>query len=296
MNQAAARPPRFAPPLGYWRTLLRIIHALGHHNLTVVAAGVAFYFLLSVVPLLAAMVSIYGLVADPALVQETVMSTAEVLPAEGRAVLESQLMRISSTTEESLSLGVLTGIVLSLWSAAYGTNALMVGLNVAYATPETRHVVFRYVVSFALLAAGMIPALIGITALAVLPVALSSYGLQGFDPVVDFIRWPLLALGFMAYIALLYRWGPARPRQRTAWVTPGAVVATALWVAVSLGFSNYVSTFDAYTETYGSLAGVIVLLMWLWLTALVILVGAEVNAEIEHQTNEPGPSDPPAPS
>ncbi|MEN0061525.1 MAG: YihY/virulence factor BrkB family protein [Myxococcota bacterium] len=266
------------PPDGWIRTIIRVFRELGEDNLTVVAAGVAFYFLLAVVPLLAAMVSIYGLVADPELVHETVVSTASVLPAEGRAVLESQLLRISAGTEESLSLGVMSGIALSLWSAAYGTNALMAGLNVAYDTRETRHIIVRYLVSFALLAVGMVPAFMAITALGVLPAM--------FTAVVDVLTWPILALAFWAYLLVFYRFGPSRPRTRTAWVMPGAFLATGLWVAVSIGFSNYVSTFDTYTEMYGSLAGVVVLLVWLWLTALMILVGAELNAELERQTSE----------
>lgn len=287
MDEATTAISWIAPPAGWLRTWLRVFRELAEDNLTVVAAGVAFYFLLSVVPLLAAMISIYGLVADPALVQETVLSTASVLPAESRAVLESQLMRISAGSDDSLSLGAMTGIGLSLWSAAYGTNALMVGLNVAYDGRETRNVVVRYLVSFALLAVGMVPAMVGITVLAVLPVMLAGIGIEGVSTIYDeLVRWPLLALAFGLYLLVLYRWGPSRPRGRTAWVGPGAVLATAMWIAVSFGFTNYVSTFDTYTETYGSLAGVIVTLMWLWLTALVILVGAELNAELERQAHE----------
>lgn len=280
------RTPWLWPPAGWLTTIGRVFKELGEDNLTVVAAGVAFYFLLSVVPLLAAMISIFGLVADPALVQETVLSTAAVLPEETRAVLESQLMQISAGTEDSLSLGVMSGILLSLWSAAYGTNALMVGLNVAYDARETRHIVLRYLISFALLGAGMIPAMVGITVLAVVPVMLAAWGLNGVGGFVDeVLKWPLMALAFLLYLTVLYRFGPSRPAERTIYVGPGSVLATTLWVAVTLGFANYVSTFSTYTETYGSLAGVIVTLIWLWLTALVILVGAELNAEFEKQTS-----------
>jgi len=283
------RVGRFAwliPPDGWIRTMVQVIRELGEDNLTVVAAGVAFYFLLSVVPLLAAMISIYGLVADPALVQETVLSTAAVLPEGSQEVLESQLLRISAGGEDSLSLGVISGIGLSLWSAAYGTNALMAGLNVAYDARETRHVVVRYLTSFGLLGAGMLPTMLGITVIAIVPVLFAAFGIPGFRELFDaYLRWPVLGLAFLAYTMLLYRFGPARPAGRTAWVGPGALLATGLWIATSMGFTGYVSTFDTYTETYGSLAGVIVTLMWLWLTALVILIGAELNAELERQTH-----------
>ncbi len=285
-DESTATRSWLMPPEGWFTTIRRVFEELGEDNLTVVAAGVAFYFLLSVVPLLAAMISIYGLVADPALVQETVLSTASLLPDESREVLESQLLRISANNEDSLSIGVMSGIVLSLWSAAYGINALMVGLNVAYDARETRHIVLRYLVSFALLGAGMVPAMVGITVLAVVPAVLVTWGFDGVGTIVDeLLRWPLLALAFLLYLALLYRYGPSRPPERTVWVGPGAVFATLAWLAVSLGFANYVSTFATYTETYGSLAGVIVTLVWLWLTALVVLVGAEFNAELERQTS-----------
>lgn len=224
-------------------------------------------------PLLAALVSIYGLTADPQTVRDTVLLVADLLPEEGRAVLEEQLRRVIEGAGGALSFGLLFGIAVSLVSAASGVKALMVGLNIVYDERESRDVVRINLVGLGLVLTGLVPALLGIGAVTMVQ-----------ERVLQVVLWPGVTVGLIGYLGVVYRFGPSRRPAQWSWLSPGALLATLLWLCVSALFSLYVANLGNYHETYGSLAGVVILLLWLWVSALVILVGAELNAELERQT------------
>lgn len=268
-----AEQPWQMTPLGWRETLLRVWHELLEDNVSVIAAGVAFYWLLSAFPLLWALVSIYGLTADPATVRETLLLVADVVPPDARAVLAEQLQRLTESASGALSLGVLGGILVSLGSATSGIKALMVGLNIAYDEREHRSLVQVNLVGLGLMMTGLVPALLGIGAVTMVQ-----------ERVLQLILWPSVTVGLVAYLGVVYRFGPSRRPAQWSWLSPGALLATVLWVGASVLFSLYVANLGSYHETYGSLAGVVILLLWLWVSAIVILVGAQLNAELERQT------------
>lgn len=280
-----ATKPSEIPRPGWRDILLRVKDEQKNDNLSIVAAGVAFYLILAIFPALAAMVSIYGLVADPADVQRQLATVGHLLPPEAYRILDEQLTQIVSHSEGALGIGAVLGILLALWSAAKGMKAMITALNIAYDEEEGRGFFKLNGLALLLTFGGITFVLMSLGLILALPAILEAVGLPGIlEPVVNFLRWPLLAGCVMVALALLYRFAPNRDRPRWQWVSPGSVVATLLWIAVSGLFSLYVSRFGNYNETYGSMGAVIILLMWFFLTAYMFLLGAEFNAEMEHQT------------
>jgi membrane protein len=291
-----ASKPGDIPAPGWRDILLRVKNEQKKDNLSIVAAGVAFYLILAIFPALAAMVSIYGLVADPADVQNQLGTVAPLLPPEAYRILDQQLTQIVSGSGGALGLGVVLGIILALWSAAKGMKAMITALNIAYDEEEGRGFFKLNALALLLTLGGILFVLVTLGVILALPALLEAVGLPGIlEPLVNFLRWPLLAGCVMVALALLYRFAPNRDRPRWHWVSAGSVVATLLWIAVSALFSVYVSRFGNYNETYGSMGAVIILLMWFFLTAYMFLLGAELNAEMEHQTREDTTSGEPTP-
>ena len=264
-------------------------------NLSMIAAGVAFYIFLGIIPALAALVSIYGLVADPATIQAQVESMAGLLPPDVIQIVDEQMTRISEESTKA-SWGAALGILLALWSGAKATKALIMALNIAYEEEETRGFVRLNLIALGLTLAGVVAIIIAVGLIVAIPILLRSMGLGSVaETLVNVLRWPLLAAFAMAAIATLYRYAPDRDPAQWKWVTWGSVGATVLWLAVSAGFSYYVSSFGNYNKTYGSLGAVVVLLLWFLISAYVVLLGAEVNSEMEHQTARDTTTDPPKP-
>ncbi|HEX6993908.1 MAG TPA: YihY/virulence factor BrkB family protein [Gammaproteobacteria bacterium] len=291
MAQAQADHGRYAERPGdfsraAWRDVLyRVKGSMGEHNLSLVAAGAAFFGLLAIFPALAALVALYGLFTDPATVTEQLDRVAGIIPADARMVLESQLQRVASAGATALSIGAAVSFLLALWSASKGVKALMSALDIVYGEKEERGfvtlnatallltlVVLAFVV-VALVAVAVVPALVGMLDLPPLAEGLARW-----------LRWPLLGAIAVGILAVLYRYGPSRARPQWRWVIWGAVAATVLWLAGSGLFSLYVSNFGSYNETFGSVAAVVVLMMWFYLSAYFVLLGGELNAELEHQT------------
>lgn len=264
-----------------WRVLRRVAHEVVEDNLDLVAAGIAYYWLLSVFPALVAAVSIWGLVADPSDVQRLVRTLADTLPAEARAVLGAQMTTLASDGRTALTLGSVFGILTALCGATKGTRALMEGLNIAYGAREGRTFLARNAHAVLLLLGVLLTGIAATAGVIVFPAAWETLGLGQIAASLRVGRWPLLGLGMVGFLAVAYRYGPCRDEPRWAWVSVGALPATILWLTGSALFSAYVGRFARYSEVYGSLAGVVVLLLWFWMTAFVVLLGAELNHELE---------------
>lgn len=291
-----AEKPGEIPKAGWGDVLKRTWRQQSKDNLSLVAAGVAFYVMLAMVPAMAAMLSIYGLVADPQQLQQQVGQLSGVLPQEAYAIIQSQLTQVAQGAGGALSLAAAVSILLSLWSASKGMKGLIQALNIAYDEQESRGFLRLTGVSLGLTLAGLIFFIVALSAVVAMPAMLGNLGLpDAVQWAVSIARWPLLALAGMVALAALYRFAPNRDQPRWQWVSPGAVVATVLWIGASLLFSWYVSNFGSYNETYGSLGAVVILLMWLYISAYVVLLGAEMNSESETQTRKDTTKGPPNP-
>jgi membrane protein len=290
-----AAEPWHVPARGWREILKRVWTEVSRDNIDLVAAGVGFYWLLSVFPAMIAAVSIWGLVADPADVTRLVSTMGEAMPAEARGVLADQMMAVAGGPRAALGLGTVVGVLVALWGALKGTKALMAGLDIAYDETEKRGFFAYNGLAFLLLLAMVVAGIVATVGVIVLPAALGLVGLGNLEILLRVARWPLLGLGVLAFLAFAYRVGPSRTDPKWSWASPGAVAATLIWLAGSALFSLYVGWFGSYNETYGGIAGVVVLLLWFWLTAFAILVGAELNNELERQTAVDTTVGPPAP-
>ena len=280
----ADRPARI-PLRGWWDVLTRTRAEVKSDNVSLLSAGVAFYALLALVPGLVALVSIYGLAADPDQVTRQVSDVLSGAPAEARELVESQLRSITEGNEGSALLGLLLGVVLALWSASSGMAKLIAAINLTYDEEETRGLVRRRLVALGFTLGAIVFLAVAFGLVTLLPAVLAEAGVGDVARVVlNTLRWPVLALGLLVGLAILYRYGPDREPGRWRWVSPGAVVATVLWIGGSLLFSLYTANFGKYNETYGSLGAVVILLLWLFLTGFSVLFGAELNSELERQT------------
>ena len=274
------------PAFSEWRQVLtRTWKESGDDNVGLLGAGVAFYSFLAFVPLLASVVLTYGLVAAPETVAEHIQTLARTLPREAAAIIADQLQAITGDEGGGKGLGLLLAIAVALYGASKSAGAIVTALNVAYEVKETRGFIARTALSLAI-TVGMV-ALLLLAALAVSAVGFIEHLLPFSSPIVHtllqifffLVAGALVSVG----IALLYRYGPNRPDAPWRWVTPGSAAATLLWLAASFGFSLYVSNFGNYNATYGSLGGVVVFLTWLYLTGFILLMGGELNSELERQ-------------
>lgn len=280
-----AEKPREIPRAGWIDILLRTKREADRDYMSLIAAGVAFYGLLAIFPALAALISIYGLVADPAEIKQQMSGMLTVLPPEAAGILNQQLQTLASQPSGGLSIGVAAGILLALWSAAKGIKALIQGLNIAYDEEEQRGFFKLNGTALLLTLGGVLMAIVALGLIAVLPAVANMLGISGpIATAVSLLRWPLLLVAVLVALAVAYRYGPSRDEPKWRWVSWGAGVATVLWLIGSVLFSVYVQNFGSYSKTYGSVGAIVILMMWFFLTAYVVLLGAELNAEIEHQT------------
>ncbi len=293
----AAPPPRAAASLKEptdWSTLRRVHpgtfayrlwREIGKDNIGLISAGVAFYAILSLFPALAAAVSIYGLAADPITLATQVAQLSTLLPSGAWDVVYKQLMKIAMAPHESLTFAAVGGILLAIWSATRAITALMTSLNIVYGAEEHRNVFRRTALALGLTVGAILFLVVAVFLVAALPAILKFLGLDAFTKVLlALMRWPLVAAALLFGLAALYCVAPAR-KGRWRWISPGAVLATVLFLLGSMAFSQYVAHFQNYNETYGSVGAVIALLMWLYLTAYFTLLGAEVNNELDLETN-----------
>lgn len=265
----------------WWTITTRTAARARKDNLSGLAAGVAFYALLSIFPALTAMVSLYGLVADPNLVERQVTAIQGLLPPEAVKLVATWLHTLVQGPPVRFGIGLVLSVLLALWSAWSATGTLMVAVNVCYGEEETPNFVWFNLRAVAL-AVGL--SLFGIAAFglfAVLPAALAFLPVPGaWSDLIALVRWPILAGIAILALAIVYRYAPDRAEPKWQWISWGAVAATALWLVGSIAFTLFVAKAGSYDKTYGSLGAVIILLLWFYLSAFVTLVGAELNAEI----------------
>ncbi|WP_053231386.1 YihY/virulence factor BrkB family protein [Sandaracinus amylolyticus] len=294
-GREAERPTQI-PPKGWKDVLLRVKKEMKEDRISVVAASVAFWTILAIFPALIALVLLYGLISDPAEVERQVSSMSSALPGDARTLLSDQMRGIVSTPRQGLGIGLVVSLLGALWAASGGMRALIDALNIAYDQQETRNFFKLRALSIALTVGAILFIALAVFSVGVLPVIFEYVGLgRVVERVLEFGRWPLLALLATIGLSALYRFAPCRTHAKWRWVTPGGVVATAFWLGATALFSFYVSNFGSYNETYGALGGVIVLLLWLYLSSYAVLLGAEINAEMEHQTAKDSTVGEPAP-
>jgi membrane protein len=284
-GRQASRPSEM--PLRGWRDILiRVWNESGYDNIGLIAAGVAFYAFLALVPLLAAVVLSYAVLADPKTIVETLQALARMLPADAARLVGEQIVAAVQAAEGKTGWGLLLALGLALYGAMRGSSAMMSALNIIYEEREKRSLVKTTLISLAITAGGVIAALLAIAAMSM--VGFVERILPGAPPFVrllaQILSWVLLGAVAAAATATIYRYGPSRRKARWCWLTPGSVLTCVFVLAATFGFGLYVANFSSYNATYGSLGAVVVLLMWLYLSAYVLLLGAELNAELEHQT------------
>lgn len=280
-----ATRPLYIPLKGWWQVAQLVWLESSRDNLSVVAAGCAFYALFAVFPTLSALVALYGLTADPATVEQQFGMLSSVLPPQAYRMVIDQIGHLAQTSSQSLGWGLAVSLFIALWSVGNLTQAIFAALNIAYEEPERRSLFRFYLSAFTFAILGILSGALMLFAIVYVPILFAYTGYsETFELVVKIARWPLLALIVLILLALLYRYGPCRRSAKWRWVTVGSVFATVCWLIASAGFSFYVSHFANYDRIYGSLGAVIVLLFWLYLSFYIVLLGAEINAELELQT------------
>jgi membrane protein len=270
-----------------WGTVLwRVYQKMNDNRLLAVAAGVVFYGLLAVFPAITAFVSLYGLMADPSTIHEHLSLATGLLPQGAMNILDEQLTRLTSHRSSTLSVGFIGGLVVALWSANAGIKAVMDALNVAYGETEKRSFVHLNLVALAFTLGTILALILALGAVVVAPVVLSQLGLSGAsETLIDIARWPILLGLVVLGLTILYRYGPRLTHPQWTWLFPGNVIAAVSWLVVSALFSWYIAHFGSYDATYGSLGAAIGMMTWMWISMIVVLLGAELNAEIQRMAN-----------
>jgi membrane protein len=266
-----------------WRAVARAVwREIREDNLSLVAAGIGFYALLAIFPAVGAIVALYGLLADRATIGEHLSFIRGFLPRDAYQLLADQVRELTSGEGVTLGFGFLVGVAISMWSASRAVIALITAMNIAYEEAEERSFIFINLMALAFTLAAVIVMLGAMALLGGLPALLETLAWPSWvETLILLLRWPPLGALVLIALALLYRYGPSRPHAHVEWLTPGALLAMVFWLVASIGFSLYVTNFGKYNETFGSLAGGIILLLWFYVCAYAVCVGAEINAEIE---------------
>ncbi len=276
-----ATEPTDMPPLGWFDAVRRAIEAFQRKQMGLLAAGVAFWAFLSAFPALVAALSIVGLVADPASIERRVNDLLKAMPADARSLITEQMTAVTTSSGGALGIGLVISVAAALWSASAAASNLITALNVAYDETDDRSWVKRKALALGGTVGGLVFAGLALAAAAGLPAILRAVGLPGW---LGVLVWPVLGVGFVAGLAAVYRFAADRDDPEWSWASPGAIVAVVIWMVASAGFQVYLANFGRYQETYGALAAVVIMLLWLLLTSLSVLLGALVNAELEAQT------------
>ncbi|MFC7473744.1 YihY/virulence factor BrkB family protein [Dankookia sp. GCM10030260] len=280
-----AASPLEIPARGWWAIAKRTASEVADDRVMTEAAGITFYALLALFPALGALISIYGLFANPATINDQLAALSGVIPGGGMEIITDQVKRITAKGTGTLGFGAVIGLATSLWSANQAMKAMVDSLNIVYGEQEKRGFFLRLAVTLAFTLAGILFIILAMVGVVAIPVVLNFVGLgDTLETVLRLARWPVLLLAIGGFLACIYRYGPSRTRAQWRWVSWGSAVAAIAWVGFSLGFSWYVTNFGNYNETYGSLGAAIGFMTWIWLSATVVLVGAELDAEMEHQT------------
>lgn len=276
-----SRKSRRVPLHSWWGILNHIREDFDRDQVALVAGGVAFYWVLAMFPALATLVSVWAVFASPEVINTAIRTYGDLAPPEIIELISTRVDLLGAAHTNTLTFNAVVWFLTSVWVALAGVRGIVSGVNVAWDLEENRSMLSSTLIAFALLSLGLGVLFLATVFFAALPVVRQVGGLQGIEQVLWFIRWPVLAIVMMGYLSVLYRVAPCRKAPPRALITPGSVLATTIFLVASAGFSFYVQSFAAYNDTYGSLSNGVVLLLWFWLSALAVLIGAEMDAEIE---------------
>ena len=280
-----AASPSDIPAKGWKDILWRVYGNVSDHRILALAAGMTYYSILAIFPALAALVAIYGLFTDPASIAKHLDEVSSFIPGGAAEVAREQLTRVASKGGSTLGFTFGIGLIISLWSANAAMKALFDTLNIVYGEQEKRGFLKLNAMSLGFTLAGIAFILSALAAVVVIPIILEYLGLSNAaDLLIRIARWPAMFLALAIGLSFIYRFGPSREAPRWRWITWGSAAATIMWIVTSALFSFYAANFGTFNETYGSLGAAIGLMTWLWISAIAILLGAELNAEMEHQT------------
>ncbi len=280
-----ANTPEQIPRRGWKDILWRVLWSMSEDRILSTSGSVAFFALLAIFPAIAAIISLYGLFADASTIGGHVSLLSGIMPAGVLQLIAEQIALITRQANQTLGAAFVAGLLIALASANSGMAALFDALNVVYGEREKRSLVKFYATTFLFTLAGIGFVIIALSGVVLLPLVLKFVGLTTTTEwLLAILRWPILFLTLVASLACIYRYGPSRRDARWRWVTWGSILGALLWMAASMLFSWYVATFDTYNKTYGSLGAGVGFMIWLWLSAAIVLLGAEFNAETEHQT------------
>lgn len=290
-----AQTPAQIPPAGWREVALRVFHGMSENRITTISGGVTFFILLALFPGLAGLISLYGLFADSTTIAQHLNSLDGILPEGGMQILRDQLLQLTSQPPQKLGFATLASLAISLWSANGGIKAMFEGLNAVYEENEKRSFIKLNAISLALTLAALAFVIASLLTITVVPKILSFLDLPGISEIVNYARWPVLLVVASLMIAVVYRFGPSREQPQWRWISPGSIFAAVIWIAASLLFSWYTAHFGSYNKTYGSLGAAVGFMTWIWISTVVILIGAKINAELEHQTGADTIAGTPAP-
>jgi membrane protein len=282
-----------------WKSIvLEIYEAMSQDRLLAVAAGIVFFGLLALFPGITAFVSFYGLFATPSTISDHLALAAGIMPAGAYTIVQEQVARILAKGDTQLSVAFLAGTAVAVWSANAGMKAMMDALNVIYGVPETRGFFRLNAISLALTLGAFALLLAAIAGIVVFPLVMAIFGIDGLtESLVPLLRWPALLVGILLALSVLYRFGPAPHGARWRWITPGSVFAAIAWVLGSGLLSWYLANFANYDATYGSLGAAMGLMMWMWMSSTVVLLGAQFNVVLDRRAAQAAsliPADNPA--
>ena len=283
MNQRKSiASPKEIDRSGWKKVLLRVKDRIKEDQIPIISAGVAFYTFLAIFPGIMALFSIYGLATDAQSAQEQITRLATILPEESISVIEGRIDKLMETSVTALGWGTAIGFLIALWSSNRAIRSLFIGLDVAYRVDNRRNFFKQYVITLLFTLGAIIVIIVSLAFIVLFPLLVNTIGLPDtIESLVKWLRWPFLGLIIISAISLIYKFGPARNTPGFQWVVLGATVATILWLIASWGFSVYVNNFGNFNEMYGSLSAVVILLLWLFITSFIILVGGELNRATE---------------
>lgn len=280
-----AEHPAKIPKRGWRDILLRIKDQMNNNHLSITAAGIAYFALLAIFPGLAALVSLYGLFSDPLMVEQQLASVKTIIPPEAYSLIEGQLHTIASQPAGSLGFGFIGGLFLTLFSANKGVMTMIEAMNIVYEEEERRGFIKLNLLSLFYTFAMILTIVVSMIIIVVAPAVLAFLPVPGMvEALVKYLPWPFLAVIVVMLLNFTYCYFPNRRRAKWRWITYGSIVAAVVWIVASVLFSFYANNFGNFNKTYGSVGAVVVLMMWFYISAFIVLLGGTLNAEMEHQT------------
>lgn len=280
-----AQVPGDIPQRGWQDIVWRVTRAARRNRITLLAAGVAFYALLALFPTIAAVISVWGLMFDPYEAGQQLYEISRFMPPDAAGLIDQQAQQVVESAESSSIMTSLAALLIAMYIASKGVAVLVIGLNVVYGETEKRSLLHRATVLVSLTFGLIFMTLVSLGFIAIVPIVVDALDIEPpFNNIFKWLRWPALLVLMSVLIALLYRYAPYRRSAQWRWLSYGTLLATVMWLLGSGGLSLYVRYFSSFSDLYGSLGAVVALMMWFWLSAFVVLIGAEVNCEMERQT------------